>query len=62
MGSTTLLFICVAFVGTIVAAQQIIYAEKQALDCPAGKGCSVGLGNAGKVKLPALVALKSAHK
>lgn len=52
----------VAFLGTIVAEEQVIYAKKQLIDCPAGKGCSVGLGNAGKVKLPALVALKSAHK
>lgn len=45
-----------------VAAAQVNYAKKQNLECDAKGSCSVSLGKAGKVKLPALVAFKTAHE
>jgi hypothetical protein len=38
------------------------YAKKQKIDCNAKGTCTVSLGKAGAVTLPALVAFKSAHE
>jgi hypothetical protein len=38
------------------------YAKKQKIDCDSKGSCKVNLGKAGTVKLPALVAFKTAHQ
>ena len=38
------------------------YAKKQKIDCDSKGACKVQLGKAGAVKLPALVAFKTAHQ
>jgi hypothetical protein len=38
------------------------YAKKQKIDCDNKGACKIQLGKAGLVKLPALVAFKTAHQ
>lgn len=58
--AAALLFMVV--VAIFVEAEANVYAKKQKVDCD-GKGvCKIGLGKAGTVKIPALVAFKTAHE
>eukprot|EP00285_Hemiselmis_virescens_P018229 CAMPEP_0173391054 /NCGR_PEP_ID=MMETSP1356-20130122/17115_1 /TAXON_ID=77927 ORGANISM="Hemiselmis virescens, Strain PCC157" /NCGR_SAMPLE_ID=MMETSP1356 /ASSEMBLY_ACC=CAM_ASM_000847 /LENGTH=322 /DNA_ID=CAMNT_0014348587 /DNA_START=16 /DNA_END=984 /DNA_ORIENTATION=+ len=45
----------------VVSAETVIYGKKATPNCDTKGSCTVALGSAGTVKLPALVAFKSAH-
>ena len=48
---------------TLVAAvDATAYAKQQKIDCNSKGVCTIALGKAGTVTLPALVAFKSAHR
>jgi len=59
-GAGLLFVLLVACLAAATAAT--VYAKKQAIECDSkGTSCKASLGKAGKVQLPALVAIKSAH-
>jgi hypothetical protein len=52
----------VLLAAALVAVNASHYGKRQKIDCNAKGTCTVSLGKAGTVTLPALVAFKSAHK